>query len=164
MAYKRILLIGSPGSGKSTMAPKLAEQFNVPLYHLDHLNWINDNQTVSKQIFLERLEGVVSGDCWLIDGNYASSLPLRLQRADLVIWVKVPRLVCMYRVIKRFLKHFGRPHPAGNPNRLDWEFLKFVWHFPKSEAQTEALLASYPRVTVYRIQNLEELREKRLLT
>lgn len=160
--FKRVLLIGSPGSGKSTLAPKLAEQFGLPLFHLDQLNWIDDQETVTKQVFLERLEAVVAGEHWLIDGNYGSSLELRLKRADLVIWMKVPRLVCVYRVIKRYVKGFWQTNVTGNPKRLDWEFLKFVWHFPKSYQATEALLGRYSQVKVCQISKWSDLIQEKL--
>lgn len=70
MTYQRIMIIGSPGSGKSTLARKLSQDLKLPLIHLDKLNWIDDKETVSEEIFLERLNKAVAGKSWIIDGNY----------------------------------------------------------------------------------------------
>ncbi len=79
---------------------------------------------------------LVSGDEWIIDGNYGSSMPLRLERADTVIWLDLPRFLCMYRVVKRvlFFKKDGRPDMAlGCDERFDWEFMKYVWNFRRDK-------------------------------
>lgn len=154
---KRIMIIGSPGSGKSTLAPQLARQFDVPLFHLDKLNWLDNHRTVSEDIFLARLKEKISQDKWLIDGNYENSLSLRLERADLVVWLQVPRYICMYRIMKRYLKSLVRENKVGNPKRLDWEFIKFVWYFPSKQEEMKLLITSYQHIELWEIKSENEL-------
>lgn len=157
MTYQRIMIIGSPGSGKSTLARKLSQDLKLPLIHLDKLNWIDDKETVSEEIFLERLNKAVAGKSWIIDGNYGSSMALRLKRAELVIWLQVPRFICLYRIFKRFLLSLLQKNPSGNPRRIDWDFVCFVWNFPKSYQRTEELLKDFPNVSLLRVREWSEI-------
>lgn len=157
MTYQRIMIIGSPGSGKSTLARKLSQDLKLPLIHLDKLNWIDDKETVSEEIFLERLNKAVAGKSWIIDGNYGSSMALRLKRAELVIWLQVPRLICLYRIVKRFLLSLMQENLSGNPRRIDWDFVRFVWNFPKSYQRTEELLKDFPNVSLLRVREWSEI-------
>ncbi|WP_161980277.1 AAA family ATPase [Streptococcus sp. S784/96/1] len=154
--YQRIMIIGSPGSGKSTFAQVLAQELKLPLIHLDMLNWIDDKETVSTEVFLERLDKAVAGNSWIIDGNYGNSMVVRLKRAELVIWLKVPRLVCLYRVVKRYLHSLFQDNSAGNPKRIDWDFIRFIWGFPKSHQKTEELLEQFSTVKVLKVSNLKD--------
>ena len=157
MTYHRIMIIGSPGSGKSTLARKLSQDLKLPLIHLDKLNWIDDKETVSEEIFLERLNKAVAGKSWIIDGNYGSSMELRLKRAELVIWLQVPRLICLYRIVKRLLLSLMQENLSGNPRRIDWDFVRFVWNFPKSYQRTEELLKDFPNVSLLRVREWSEI-------
>lgn len=157
MTYQRIMIIGSPGSGKSTLARKLSQDLKLPLIHLDKLNWIDDKETVSEEIFLERLNKAVAGKSWIIDGNYGSSMALRLKRAELVIWLQVPRLICLYRIVKRFLLSLMQENLSGNPRRIDWDFVRFVWNFSKSYQRTEELLKDFPNVSLLRVREWSEI-------
>ncbi|MGT2742181.1 AAA family ATPase [Streptococcus plurextorum] len=144
MPIERIMIIGSPGSGKSSLAKRLADKTGLPLVHLDRLNWLNDKETVTEDVFLEHLTAEIAKRSWIIDGNYGTSMAKRLARADMVIWLQVPRVICLYRIVKRYVKSLFVKNGAGNPKRLDWDFIRFVWHFPESQSQTEALLADFP--------------------
>ena len=64
----RVLVIGCPGSGKSTFSRALAEKTGLPLIHLDQLYWNADRTTVEKQVFRRRLEDSLEGESWIIDG------------------------------------------------------------------------------------------------
>ncbi|RLY04375.1 topology modulation protein [Streptococcus hillyeri] len=154
--YQRIMIIGSPGAGKSTFAQLLARELQLPLIHLDKLNWIDDKETVSKEVFLERLDKAVVGSSWIIDGNYGSSMEVRLKRADLVIWLQVPRLVCLYRAVKRYLHSLFQKNSAGNPKSIDWDFIRFIWGFPKSHQKTEELLEQFSTVKVIKVTNSKD--------
>ena len=84
---KKIIVIGCPGSGKSTFSKALHKITDIPLCHLDMLFWNADKTTVEKHIFLNRLQRVMAGEQWIIDGNYASTLELRMQACDTVIFL-----------------------------------------------------------------------------
>lgn len=80
---KRVIVIGCPGSGKSTFSRALHKVTQIPLYHLDMMNWNSDRTTVPKPTFIERLNRTVEKDTWIIDGNYGSTMKLRLEACEL---------------------------------------------------------------------------------
>jgi len=150
---QRIVIIGSGGSGKSTLARRLGERLNLPVYHLDALFWKPGWTPLPKDEFEVIQRGVASGDGWIIDGNYSGSMEIRLRRADTVIWIDLPRLVCLWRVIKRRLMYRGRTRPdmgEGCPEQVDLEFLAWVWNFPKKRRPeiTAKLATLSPETTV----------------
>ena len=75
---RRILIIGCPGSGKSTFARRLAEKTGIPLYHLDAIYWRADRTTLTREELIDRLLPIMAGDNWIIDGNYNGTMPLRV--------------------------------------------------------------------------------------
>lgn len=129
---ERIIIIGSCGAGKSTLAVSLAQKTNLPLVHLDKIKFIGNWQERSKEDFDEILLSELKKPRWIIDGNYNRTIPLRMQYCDTVIFLDFPRLVCIWGVIKRVIKYHGktRPDMGGNcPERFDLDFMKFVWQF-----------------------------------
>lgn len=149
---RRILIIGSSGAGKSTLARALGRAMGLPVVHLDKLWWLPGWQNRSREEFDALLAGELAKDAWIMDGNYARTLDWRLSRADCVILLEMPRLVCIAGVLGRIARSRGRTRPdmaAGCPERLDWEFLRWVWRFPKEDgAGARAALARRPEVPV----------------
>lgn len=88
---KKIIIPGCPGSGKSTFARALQKQTGLPLFYLDRMNWNPDRTTVEKDVFLERLQEVLSREEWILDGNYGSTIELRLQACDTAVFLKFIR-------------------------------------------------------------------------
>lgn len=93
---KKVLIIGSPGSGKSTFARKLHNITNLPIIHLDMLNWNSDKTTVSKTVFEKRIQAAISEKHnWIMDGNYLATMPMRLKKCDTIfLWTILQKLVC----------------------------------------------------------------------
>lgn len=133
--YQRILIIGSPGAGKSTLATALARDSQLPLIRLDRLFWQKNQTTITLSQLQEKLVPLLAEERWIIDGNYDSLLPQRLRRADLVIYLKVPRIIAIWRVVKRYFTYRGKNSPGANPDMLDPEFLKYIWHFPQRQGK-----------------------------
>ena len=128
---QRILIIGSPGSGKSTLAYQLHLKYQLPLYHIDQFNGLIIKRHYFEEL-KQKLESIVVKEEWIIDGNYSSTLSMRLKYATKVIWIKEPRVKCILRVIKRYIYSlFNREHIGGNPKTLSFEFIKYIWDFPK---------------------------------
>ena len=135
---QRIIVIGCCGCGKTTLSRELASKLNLPLIHLDALNWRDNWQHVSQEEFDRLLSVEVKKNKWIIDGNYNRTIPIRLKYCDTIIYMDYPRLVCLFGAIKRILKGYGksRPDMGGNcPERFDMEFLRFIWNFNKNNRQ-----------------------------
>ncbi|MBC7491288.1 MAG: AAA family ATPase [Novosphingobium sp.] len=129
---QRILIIGSPGAGKSTLSRALAERTGLPLHHLDRMHWLPGWVERDRDEGRAELAAVLERDRWIIDGNYGSSLPMRLERADTVIWLDFPTRVCLARALKRWWRYRGRSRPdmtEGCPERFNLKFLIYVLHF-----------------------------------
>ena len=98
---KKIIVIGCPGSGKSTFSRSLHEKIEIPLYHLDMMYWNADKTTVEKSIFRARLAEALDGEEWIIDGNYGSTMEERMAACDTVFFLDFPLDVCLEGVRAR---------------------------------------------------------------
>ena len=124
---KRVMVIGSPGSGKSIFSRKLCSVTKIPLYHLDNLYWNRDRTTVPKEEFLSRLSAAMSADSWIIDGNYVSTMKLRLSVCDTVFFFDLPTSVCLDGIRSRI--GTARPDLPWVEHELDSEFEEYVRRF-----------------------------------
>ena len=143
-------ICGASGSGKSTLAGKLADRLCLPYVSMDReIFWLPGWQSRPRAEALARLEAVVAGARWIIDGTSPGTLPLRLPRTHLVLWLRPPRYMSLYGVISRWLRYRGRSRPEmadGCPERISREFLTYVWNFEKTESpEIEQNLAAYGR-------------------
>lgn len=125
---RRVLVIGSPGSGKSTFARKLRELTGLPLVYLDRLQWNADRTVVDRSVFLARLEEALHQDAWIIDGNYAFALEKRLQACDTVFFLDFPVDLCLKGIEER--RGTVRPDMPWVEEEEDPEFTEFVRRFP----------------------------------
>ena len=141
---KKIMVIGSSGAGKTYFSRKLSEKFGIPLIHLDKIYWQPGWNEPTKEEWKATLEDVLEQDSWIIDGNYGSTIEMRLAACDTVFFLDIRRTLCMWRVIRRTFRFFkrGRPDMAeGCYERLDFSFLSFVWNYPeRSKPKIERLL------------------------
>jgi adenylate kinase family enzyme len=136
VVMRRVLVIGIPGAGKSTFARALAARTGLPLIHLDKEFWQPGWRVTPRTEWWARVSELAAGKRWLMEGNYASSLHLRLPRADTVLWFDYPRVKCLGRVLRRIATTYGQVRPdmaPGCPEQLDWEFLRYVWRFNRLE-------------------------------
>lgn len=124
---KRVIVIGCPGSGKSTFSRLLHEQTGIPLTHLDMLFWNKDKTRVEKSAFLERLSEVLHQDEWIIDGNFASTMELRMQHCDTVFFLDYSLDICLKGIQER--KGKPRTDIPWVENEDDEEFLDFIKSF-----------------------------------
>jgi len=145
---KKVLVIGCPGSGKSTLSRALHQKTGLPLYHLDQLFWNADKTTVDKEVFMERLRQVLQQEEWILDGNYSSTLELRLQHCDTVIFLDYPTRLCLDGVAAR--RGIPRSDIPWVETQEDPEFTAFIQDFnTKSRPELLALLAQYPHKTLH---------------
>ena len=129
---KKILVLGSSGAGKSTFARRLHDILGVKLIHLDQYYWKPNWTRTEKEDWEKKVRELISGDEWIIDGNYRSTLDLRLPQADTIIWLDFPPLVCFWRIMKRRLKKNRTDELDGCQERISFELLKWIlWTFPR---------------------------------
>ena len=129
---RRVLVMGISGAGKSTFSATLAERTGLPLIHLDKEFWRPGWEVTPRAEWRLKVAELVAREAWIMDGNYDSSLDLRLPRADTVLLFDYPAHRCIGRVVKRVLTSYGKVRAdmaAGCPERIDLPFLKFVWRF-----------------------------------
>ena len=144
---KRVLVIGSGGSGKSTFAKSLGELLGIEVKHLDSFYWRPGWQETPKDEWLDKVRELASADSWIIDGNFGGTLETRIQHCDTIVFLDLPRLVCLWRIAKRRLLYRGRSRPdmgEGCPEKLDWEFVNWVWGYSRrSRPKVVKLLAEH---------------------
>jgi adenylate kinase family enzyme len=138
-ARQRILVVGSGGAGKSTFAINLGKLTGVPVVHLDRHYWRANWTAPSSDEWGETVQNLIALDSWIMDGNYGGSFPARFAAANIVVFLDYPRLICAIRALKRVaLRRWAkRPDMAdGCHERLDSEFLRWIWDFPKHSRTT----------------------------
>ena len=136
MIGKRILVIGCPGSGKSYLSSRLSKATSLPLIHLDMLYWNSDKTPVERELFLSRLQEALSEDEWIIDGNYISTMELRMKHCDTVIFLDFPTELCLQGLRERRGK--PRTDMPWIETEEDKEFTDFVRSF-NSEQRPKVL-------------------------
>ena len=152
---QKVMVIGCPGSGKSTFSRALSQITGLPLTHLDMLYWNADKTTVERSVFIERLSEVLQKDAWLIDGNYSSTMELRMQECDTVFFLDYPADICLQGVKDRQGK--PRPDTPWVETEEDTEFLEYIQNFYKeNRPQVLELLQKYSHKTIYIFQNRRE--------
>jgi adenylate kinase family enzyme len=132
---RRILVIGSGGAGKSTLAAQIGAALGLPVIHLDARFWRPGWVPTPAAEWRARIAELTARDAWVMDGNYGGTLDLRLAACDAVVFLDLPRWLCVGRVLRRWLRYAGRTRPdmsAGCPERLRWEFVRWVWDYPRT--------------------------------
>lgn len=145
---KKVLVIGSGGAGKSTFSKRLGDVLNLEVIHLDALYWRPGWVETPKPEWRRMVEELVSRDSWIIDGNYSGTLDIRFAACDTVIFLDVPRLICVWRLLKRkvMYRSGGRPDVArGCDEKLSLEFIRWVWDYPsRTRPKVMRLLGESP--------------------
>ena len=135
---ERVLIIGCGGAGKSTLARQLGEKLNLPVVHLDSIFWLPGWVEMEKDEFDARIRTEMAKETWILDGNYNRTLPERIARCDTIIYLDFSRTACLYGIFKRLLTNIGKTRPdmgAGCKEKVDWDFVKWVWNFNKHKRE-----------------------------
>lgn len=141
---EKVIVIGCPGSGKSTFSKALAKKIGLPLFHLDLLYWNANKTTVSKDVFADRLDQVLRGSRWIIDGNYATTLETRIMACDTVFFLDYPLEICLEGIQTRK----GKPRTdmpwVEKSDETDEEFVDFIKNYNiKCKPKVLSLLKKY---------------------
>lgn len=150
---RRVLVIGSPGAGKSTFARELARRTGLPLTHLDAEYWRPGWVRPRVAEWEVEMRGLIAAAAWILDGNYTTTVLLRAARADTVVVLDYPRTLCLYRAVRRAI--FNRRPDTLDLGRepLNLKFLRFIWTFPAVQRRQLAELETLTHLNVVRLRS-----------
>lgn len=152
---EKIIVIGCPGAGKSTLARALRDRTGLPLYYLDLLWHKPDRTNVSREEFDEGLGEILKRDRWIIDGNYLRTLEPRLKVCDAVFLLDYPLKVCLDGAVSRIGK--PREDMPWVETEFDGEFRQWIIDFQRDQMpRIEELLERYRGKAVIRFHSREE--------
>lgn len=139
----RIIILGCTGSGKSAFAKQLHECTGLPLYHLDNIWWKKDRTHISRQEFDRKLETILKGEKWIIDGDYSRTYEVRIRSCDTIIFLDYGEEECMEGIIDRVGK--SRTDIPWVENQLDPELVEQVKNYRRdNRTAIFSLLKKYP--------------------
>lgn len=139
---KKVIVIGSPGAGKSVFSRKLKSVTNLPLYHLDMLYHYEDGTHITREKLVEKLKEIFKEKEWIIDGNYQRTLELRLKECDTVFLLDFPTDVCIKGAESRVGNK--RDDMPWVEEKLDEQFKQAIMDFSKEKLpQIYELLNKY---------------------
>lgn len=143
---KRIAIIGLPGSGKSTFASKFGKILNIPVHHLDK-HMFDGKTKRGKQEFLSVKEALLEEESWIIEGCSFSTFEMRFAKADTVIYFQLPRMLCIWRTVKRLFTFDQESADTGCLNGINWTLVKYIWNFDRDKRERiEELRKLYPNM------------------
>ncbi|HEX7760221.1 MAG TPA: hypothetical protein VF459_12010 [Caulobacteraceae bacterium] len=146
--YRRIVLLGCAGAGKSTLGAALAGAIGAPFICLDSI-WLPDWTAADAPAFRALVADVHAGEVWVSDGNFAAAtFDIRLPRADLILWMDRPGWLCAVRAVGRVF----RPGEAHSPKDLI-KVMRFIWGFerinrPRIEGLRNAIAPDVPVISL----------------
>jgi adenylate kinase family enzyme len=158
----RIAVVGCSGGGKSTLACALGRRLGLPVVHLDTLFWKPGWVESDLAPFRAAVDEAAGGERWVMDGNFTSASPLRFARADAIVWVDQPRLLCLWRAVWRSVTAFGRVRAdlaPGCPEKLDLAFYRYIWTWNRAtRPKMDAAIATHgARARLVRLRNDREI-------
>jgi adenylate kinase family enzyme len=156
---RRVVVLGSGGSGKSWLASELGRRTGLPVVHLDRIFWAPGWVERDTEEARAELREEVARDEWIIEGNFLNRLGAeRLERADTVVFLDLPRLTCLRRALWRRLRNEERADlPEGCPESWDPAFYRWIWNYPRADRPEALALLHGVGATVHRLRTRREV-------
>ena len=123
----KIAVVGISGSGKSTVARKLAEKTDLPLFHMDQLFWKGNWEAIPEADYLIGHKELINKPKWIIEGYVDEKMSDRLKMADLVLYLDYSGVRSVWHVLRRWLKHRKESRPEIPAEAREKLKLKFLW-------------------------------------
>lgn len=163
---KRVVIIGTTGSGKTTLGKQISEKLNIPQIELDALSWLPGWQNKPVEQFRADVQAALAGEAWVVDGNYSKVRDIVWGQADTLIWLDYSFVLISWRLFKRSIKRsVSREDLWGTGNRetLRTQFLSrdslFNWarktHFSRRKTYPIAM-KDYPHLTIVHLKSVRE--------
>ncbi|MFE7318549.1 topology modulation protein [Streptomyces sp. NPDC057555] len=123
---KKVAIVGCGGSGKSHLARQLATLLDAPVTHLDAAFYDDEWNALPMEKFAEVQRDLVAQPAWVIDGNYNSTLQIRLEACDTVVLMDVSTPAALWGIFSRQIRHGAGHKGNGVHNRIHWGVIKYV--------------------------------------
>ncbi|MCK1337386.1 AAA family ATPase [Bradyrhizobium sp. 38] len=162
---RRIIVVGSQGSGKTSLSRNLGQRLGLSVIHLDVLYWRPGWKPSDKTSFRTRVTDAIAGDAWVVDGSFSGlAFDLTLARADTLVVIDRPRWLCQWRILLRsaFDRDTTRPDlPEECPEQFDWKLMRETWRYdteraPVIEAERAQYGADVPVVRLRRDRDIQD--------
>lgn len=154
----KIAVLGYAGSGKTYLSGYISEKKNIPVLHLDSIKWDKEWKPIDNSLVMPEVSAFMAKEDWIIDGYYKYLMyDERLEQADLIVLLLLPRLTCFYRAFKR-----SKLRKAdGYKNDLNWWFVKFTLFGCRNRERRQTydeILQKYRNKTVV-LKNKRQVKE-----
>jgi adenylate kinase family enzyme len=158
---QKVAVVGCGGSGKSYLSRRLGRILDAPVTHLDAVYFDQAWHTLPMETFAAAQRDLVARPRWVIDGNYHSTLPIRLEACDTVVFMDVSTPAALWGVLGRQLRYGAGHRGNGVHNRLTWSVISYVATYrsrmrPRVMARIDEYAAG--RATVIRLNSRRQAR------
>ena len=133
----KISIIGGPGTGKTTLAKNLGKSLNLPVYHIDGIHHLENWQIRDKKERDKIILDIIKNSKWIMDGTYSSTLEMRMQNSDLIIFLNYSTYARLKGIFTRYFKNKNAKTPEipGCKERINIKFLKTTLNWNKTKGK-----------------------------
>jgi adenylate kinase family enzyme len=159
---QRVVVLGPGGAGKTELADAISRRTGLPVVYLDRIFWRENWTPAPLDEARRRLDAVIAGERWIIDGNFLDAGDARFARADTVVFLDLARRTCLRRVLWRLVRDRRRRRadlPEGSREGFDPELLRWIWRYRKADRpRVLTLVAGLHGADVRRLHSPREVR------